>query len=82
MRVQDLPGGEANVGAAFSTRSAVVVAPIWHKLFIAADTGPFVECQRFNMSSKVPHAAWTQAVEENLVEVWPERFLSLLVCFL
>lgn len=69
MRVQDLPGGETHVGAALSTRSAVVVAPIWHKSSIAADTGHCVECQRFNMSSKVPHAAGTEAVEENLVEV-------------
>lgn len=75
MRVQDLAGGETHVGAALSTRNATVVAPIWHKLSIAVDTGHFVECRRFNMGSKVRPAAGTPAVEENSEN-------SLLVCFL
>lgn len=52
------------------SENAIVAAPIWHKLSIAVDTSHFVECQRFNMSSIVPHPAGTRAAEENLGAVW------------
>lgn len=62
----NLGGGVVHVGAVFPKRNTVVFAPTHYKQSIPVNTGNFVMRQHSNMSTKDPHTALTQAVEEKL----------------
>lgn len=48
-----------------------------YKQSTAADKGNFVTQQR---DMKIPRSAWTQAMVENVVEMWPWRLPCYFLC--